>query len=263
MKKLFAFLLVASMLCSLGSATANAAVIDDAFEQTFFAVDYGYVYLAKPTTAGEINNKNLKVINKDGTAVKDDELVTSGMRCDSYGYTKDIVLLCDVDCDGKVTASDARIALRLASYLEKWDAPICRVAANTHSLTDIGGTTAEDARFILRFAAGLEDYSHFDSLKAELLQHHTESEQKANHKRNNVLVTVKKEDADDISWIKDVVGKIYYKDIQHLTSTEYTEIFVLELLTNDDYSHGKVCERLGSDSRVLLTEKNYIYTLIF
>lgn len=58
----------------------------------------------------------------------------------------------DVNGDAKVTASDARLALRLAAKLET-------LSANAQTAADVNGdgfVTPEDARFILRVAAGLE-----------------------------------------------------------------------------------------------------------
>ena len=59
----------------------------------------------------------------------------------------------DVDGDGKVTASDARLALRAAVGLETFDAETTDVADADRD----GKITASDARLILRAAVGLED----------------------------------------------------------------------------------------------------------
>ena len=60
----------------------------------------------------------------------------------------------DVDFDGKVTASDARLALRLSVGLEKY--PADSAAYLAADVSGDGGVTAEDARSILRAAVGLE-----------------------------------------------------------------------------------------------------------
>lgn len=63
-----------------------------------------------------------------------------------------LVVLGDTDCDGKVTASDARLALRIAAGLDKAsDAVLSACDANSD-----GDVTANDARAILRAASGLE-----------------------------------------------------------------------------------------------------------
>lgn len=61
-------------------------------------------------------------------------------------------MLGDVDGNGKITASDARAALRISAKLDK-------VSAETEKLADIDGNgkvTASDARKILRFSAKLD-----------------------------------------------------------------------------------------------------------
>lgn len=58
----------------------------------------------------------------------------------------------DVNCDGEITAADARNALRIAAKLESPEESITKLA----DMDDSGKVTAADARTILRMAAGLE-----------------------------------------------------------------------------------------------------------
>ncbi|MBQ7688286.1 MAG: dockerin type I repeat-containing protein [Clostridia bacterium] len=67
-------------------------------------------------------------------------------------------VLGDVDADGGVSASDARLALRLAVGLEQY--PAGCAARNAADVTADGSITAEDARRILRAAVGLELLPH-------------------------------------------------------------------------------------------------------
>ena len=64
----------------------------------------------------------------------------------------DEVSLGDVNGDGKITAADARLALRIAAQLEN-PTPEQFYAAD---LTGDGKITASDARKILRISAGLD-----------------------------------------------------------------------------------------------------------
>ena len=59
----------------------------------------------------------------------------------------------DVDNDGKVSASDARLTLRAGAGLEKLSPP----AAEAADVNGDGRITAKDARSILRYAARLSD----------------------------------------------------------------------------------------------------------
>ena len=63
----------------------------------------------------------------------------------------------DVDLDGKVTASDARLALRRAVNLETYEAGSAEFTAADVDYD--GKVTASDARLILRAAVGLETLS--------------------------------------------------------------------------------------------------------
>ena len=58
----------------------------------------------------------------------------------------------DIDGDGRVTSSDARLALRASAGLEALEAS----AAAAADVDNDNAVTAADARFILRFAVGLE-----------------------------------------------------------------------------------------------------------
>ncbi len=67
-------------------------------------------------------------------------------------YSETLYLLGDLDFDGKVTASDARLALRGAVGLETFDATLTRIGDVDFDKK----ITASDARLILRAAVGLE-----------------------------------------------------------------------------------------------------------
>ena len=60
----------------------------------------------------------------------------------------------DVQCDGKVTAADARLALRVSAGLEKLSEP----ASIASDIDGDGKTTASDARKILRVASKLDTF---------------------------------------------------------------------------------------------------------
>lgn len=83
-------------------------------------------------------------------------VITAALLLASFliiGNAEEIYLCGDVDRDGAVTASDARLALRFAVSLDKYslgEVKICDTDKN-------GAVNAADARTILRISVGLED----------------------------------------------------------------------------------------------------------
>lgn len=69
----------------------------------------------------------------------------------------------DPDCDGKVTASDARIALRVTVGLEKLPPEIYALC----DYDDNGDVDAADARYILRVSVGLDPFKTQADIKRE------------------------------------------------------------------------------------------------
>ena len=69
-------------------------------------------------------------------------------------------MLGDVNLDNKITAADARLALRISARLENYPAADSVVFMNTDVNAD-GVITAADARIILRVSAGLSTFEDF------------------------------------------------------------------------------------------------------
>ena len=105
-----------------------------------------------------IENDNVLIVDKNNIPVDDEQKLGTGNKIQLMGpdngviaeYT--IVLRADVNGDSKITAADARIALRVAANLDKLEGAYL-TAANQNDDEKI---TASDARKILRKAAGLE-----------------------------------------------------------------------------------------------------------
>lgn len=86
----------------------------------------------------------------------DDMLVTNGGKFYTMfnSYVIDSMSVCvmgDTTCDGRITAADARLALRIAAKLESAEWIVTEAA----DMDDSGKVTAADARKILRTSAGL------------------------------------------------------------------------------------------------------------
>lgn len=104
-----------------------------------------------------VKSKSAIIRDKNGNKLEENAVVPNDSLIVTLyeGYVADAVSVCipfDVNCDGKVTAADARMVLRKAAYLESFDGLI-------FSAADVDGNrriTAADARTILRKAANIE-----------------------------------------------------------------------------------------------------------
>lgn len=120
-----------------------------------------YVLADYGTTASELVSasgaKTAVVINADGEILENDAAVPNGAYLATMyeGFVVDKVQFCvmeDVNCDGKVTAADARLTLRCAAKLENLQG-VVKIAADMNLDNKI---TAADARIIIRKAAKLD-----------------------------------------------------------------------------------------------------------
>ncbi|MBQ7962387.1 MAG: leucine-rich repeat protein [Clostridia bacterium] len=106
----------------------------------------------------QLKNENVVILDKDGNAVADDAFVGTGAKLqltDDEGNVineYEVVAVADVDGNGKITAADARLALRAAAKIDILEG-VMFIAADANSDKKV---TAADARIILRKAAGLE-----------------------------------------------------------------------------------------------------------
>ena len=131
--------------------------------------------------------------------------------------------MADLNRDGKVTAADARLALRIAVRLDFADA-LTKVAA------DVDGddfVTAADARFILRMAVGLEDVTSIDLLympktPVEILMAYT--------------AAVKRAGLMDVGYTKTVANTITGSDV-NLQHKAKIEAIASKSLTNSKTSY--------------------------
>lgn len=104
--------------------------------------------------------KGAVITTAQGTAVTDEDLIGTGMVLTlADGTKKEIVVPGDADGDGKISASDARLALRASVGLESYKEDSCYYkAANVESNDKM---SASDARLILRASVGLEKLDAF------------------------------------------------------------------------------------------------------
>ncbi len=101
--------------------------------------------------AEEFINPELELTNLAGTFIKKiHEPVT--VKYDGKNELSEKKSLGDVDLNGKVTAADARLALRFSAKLEK----LSDAQQKNAEVNKDGKVTSADARLILRVSAGLE-----------------------------------------------------------------------------------------------------------
>lgn len=120
---------------------------------------YAYVhYYSKVADIKEkLKTDNFRIKNKKGEILDADDNISTDctieiLYMDKVAFEKKICVPEDVNCDARVNAADARLALRAAAKLENLDT-IQRYAAD---IDGKAGITAADARLILRKAAKLD-----------------------------------------------------------------------------------------------------------
>ncbi len=140
--------------------------IIDAAEVGFIELDDEYMNISHAVFIGEtlvsdvialVNNENAVIKNAYGKVLSSDDKITTNSRIVTLykGWEVDSLSVCvkyDIDCDGEVTAADARLALRHSAQLET----LSGVAYSAADVDGVQGITASDARLILRKAAKLD-----------------------------------------------------------------------------------------------------------
>ena len=130
---------------------------DKKYVNHYFAVFEG------ETTVADIldvtQTETAVIINSEKKVFDETENVPNGTWIATLynGFVVDKIQICikgDVNCDGRITAADARLVLRRSAMLEKFNGLMMQSEAA--NIDNANGITAADARLILRKAAGLE-----------------------------------------------------------------------------------------------------------
>lgn len=230
MKKLTAILLTVILFCSIAHS-ASAYQLSDDINECF--LNYSdCVYLTKETKAGEIKyfGERFTIKDKNGNFLSADDYICSGDTIVYFDildiYTA--VLIGDCNCDGKVTSADARIALRLASHIDRgYDYEDCCGAYDADYSQIIN---AADARYILRYAAGLDDFSEAEAAVKAKNDKQNSAEYKYTHDMLMVCMNpayIDNEAAYTPEFYSDYAGKV---EIWHQYSENniWLEIYVKE-----------------------------------
>lgn len=101
-------------------------------------------------------NTSVKLVDKNGKTVADNLPIGGGIKIvsDDNTFEKTVIAAGDVDEDGKLSAADARLALRASVNLENLS-EMQKAAANVDNFDK--NISAADARIILRASVGLEN----------------------------------------------------------------------------------------------------------
>lgn len=114
-----------------------------------------YVYVLQGTKAAEVLEAIgvNSILKPDGSEMKAGDILASGMTVRKTNADRlTVVVLGDINGDGKITAADARLALRQAVGLDRpkdWEKAAALVTGGEK-------VSAKDARKILRIAVGLD-----------------------------------------------------------------------------------------------------------
>lgn len=133
----------------------NTSKIEIKEGETSVSVDESskYFKVVPPKSAG-LSYAEFKGLFKTAPEVKnsDEDKVATSNTVTANGETYTIILLGDLDLNGKITAADARLILRISAKL---DAPT-ETARLAGDLDSNGKITAKEARSVLRFSARLQ-----------------------------------------------------------------------------------------------------------
>lgn len=165
MKKFLSIMLSAVLLITF-ALSANAYNIN-ADQNESFILDGG-LYLTKETKAGEIKyfGERFEILSSDGTYLTADDYIKTGDKLIYFGILENtITVVGDVDCNGRITAADARYVLRLSANLIPYKEQIESYGAVDANKS--GRLEASDAREILRASAKIDNFSKFEEAVAK------------------------------------------------------------------------------------------------
>lgn len=252
----------AIIICLTFSVTSFAYdFVDDVKSEFLF--DYSGLYLTKETKAGELRyfGDRITITTEDGVPLDADDYISTGDKLAYFGildnYT--IVVMGDTDCDGHITAADARLVLRMSAglynnvkYSEK---PDMKGAFDTNNS---GLIEASDARDILRVSAKLDDFSDFEEAVKKKYANAKESD----YDDEMIMVClnpayVNNEDIYKPEFYGDLVGNVE-KWIEYSEDHIWINLFLKE---PSKKNVDKLVEDCHKNDAVIVAEKNYIFYL--
>lgn len=175
MKKL-ATVFISVFMFACMTLSVDAYNFSEDLDDKFISYD-SVLYLTQETKANNIRyyGDRMTITDKDSNEVDADSYLKTGDRVNYLGVlsSSNIVLVGDVDCNGKISASDARKTLRFSAGLDGVAVGIIDLSATSFSGKYVdavklaadadfsGKITAKDARSVLRVAANLDEFTEF------------------------------------------------------------------------------------------------------
>lgn len=167
MKKTLSLILVILICLSVNVTSFAYDFFDDA--KNDFICTNGELYLTAETKAGEIDyfGERFTIADKDGNLLSVEDYISTGCTLNYFGDFDifEIILVGDINCDGIITAGDARIALRMSARLYSVSEVPDKYGAYDANCS--GTLEAADAREILRASAQISEYDMFKEKVAE------------------------------------------------------------------------------------------------
>lgn len=259
--KLFVCMLCITALLTAGSGTSLAYDMNREIPTELFLAGDRFV-LTEETRISDLTVSDgvITFTDRDGNTLDGDAQLKTGDMLWYFGVIDyRIILLGDENCDGFITASDARAVLRYASQLDRLSGEEDGRAAACDA--DLSGLlTVDDARLILRCAAGLEDFS---DIKEEYLRkqaHKPESD----YSPSEVIIMLNPACVDnEACYTPQFYGEDKVKDVEILMDYRETgEVFlVLTLCEPSRKNVDRMIEELKDNDAVIAAERNVIINL--
>lgn len=262
MKKLFSIILCTGFLL-LSILPAGAYNIEADIQESFSPYA-DTLFITEETKAGDIKyfGERITFYDSQGNELSADDYLKTG---DSLVYFDilalyTVVLVGDCNCDGKITASDARIALRMSANLYKYSE-----LPETHGAWDADFSQtieAADARSILRVSAGLDTFDDFKNAYNEAVEKHSDKTAEFDDKLIMICLNpdyVKNEDVYTPEFYGSLVGSVE-------VFAEYSENDVwikLYLAEPSKENVDMLINECFENEAIIVAEKNYIWYLDF
>ncbi len=258
-KKALSIILTAILFISSIQTASAYSLSDDLGER----LRYGdVIYLTQETKAGEFEyfGERIKFKDKNGNELSAEDLLKTGDELVYFDtiqvYT--IVLVGDCNNDGKVTASDARIALRISARIDT-----AYKHENAHGAWDTDfsqKTSATDARRILRYAAKLDNFESFETALKEKADRQNSKEYEYTHDMVMVCMNpeyVNNEEAYTPEFYSDLAEKVE-KWITYSETHVWLKIYLKEPSKENVDALFEQCEKHDA---IIATSKNVIMYL--